>query len=91
MSGKGFGILLACLRFDTNEEIMSRVKTDPVAAISHIFEKFCHSKVQFDGVYLALWIQNFGTTCILKKNKANIKHITFFNYLNSVYLKTSLK
>ncbi|KAJ8941499.1 hypothetical protein NQ314_010383 [Rhamnusium bicolor] len=40
MSTKRFAVLLACLRFDTHEERMLRVKIDPAAAISHIFEKF---------------------------------------------------
>lgn len=40
MSAKRFAVLLFCLRFDTHEERMERVKVDPAAAISHIFEKF---------------------------------------------------
>lgn len=43
MSAKRFAILLACLRFDTHEERMMRVKTDPAAAISHILDIFIHN------------------------------------------------
>lgn len=40
MSAKRFAVLLACLRFDTHAERILKVKTDPAAAISHIFDKF---------------------------------------------------
>lgn len=40
MSAKRFAVLLTCLRFDTHEERMLRVNTEPAAAISHILDKF---------------------------------------------------
>lgn len=40
MAAKRFAVLLACLRVDTHEERMLKIKTNSAAAISHTLEKF---------------------------------------------------